>query len=255
MFDTKKGKYSLEENERIIEKMNEGFLHGIRERDTLKELSVELNRGFAGIMSHVRKLRNKYPERFIASTDEARRMNSWTDEEEHRVIHIVNRFLEQGKSLSTAIAHLEKELQRTQGAIYQRIYTLRRKYPDRFSKAPESRPRRRRRLEDWQLQRSTVHPNGHSLAIETKSKWTDSSHETDSTLQGLSEHEMVIKAFESRYGKASASTRKQLLRLMEQYGHTRVSIGLFTLQEDKEFPAMIIRFLKIHLDKKLGSVQ
>ncbi|MDR6225260.1 hypothetical protein [Desmospora profundinema] len=268
MFDTKKGKYSFEENERIIEKMNEGVQEGIRERDILKELATELNRGFAGIMSHVRKLRTEYPERFLSKGNSGngqdKRLNSWTEEEENQVIDRVNSFLEQGKSLSSAIAHLEKELKRTQGAIYQRIYTLRRKYPDRFSRAPESRPRRRRQLEEWQLQRPVIRNlNGHSISVEAEPKWTESHPETAATLESAtipsqhetSELELVIKAFENRYGKPSASTRKQLIRLMREYGHTRVSIALFTLQDDREFPAMIARFLESHLDKRSRSVK
>ncbi|PTM59712.1 hypothetical protein [Desmospora activa] len=261
MFDTKKGKYSFAENERIIEKMNEGFQQGMRDRDILKELSTELNRGFAGIMSHVRKLRNEHPERFLSNTnsdsEHEKRLNSWTEEEENQVIECVNNYLEQGKSLASAIAYLEKKLNRTQGAIYQRIYTLRRKFPERFTRMPESRPRRKRQLEEWQFQRPVIRDlNGQSLS-ESQSAYypqqeaaasMESIHMTSIHQQdNLSEEEMVIKAFENRYGKANLSTRKQLLRLMEQYGHTRVSIALFTLQDNKEFPAMIVRFLDNHL--------
>src|SRR5699024_6425261 len=122
MLDTKKGKYTHEENERIIQKINDDFAQGIREKETLKELSRELNRGFAGIMSHVRKLRNQFPDRFPAKQKANRsrndRMNSWTEAEEQLVIETVNRHLEQGKPLSTAISGLERQLKRTQGAIY-----------------------------------------------------------------------------------------------------------------------------------------
>ncbi|MFC4076909.1 hypothetical protein [Salinithrix halophila] len=271
MFDTKKGKYSDEENEQIIRMVNEGWERGAREREILKEISSELNRGFAGIMSHVRKLRNEYPERFLSkgnSGEEGResRLNSWSEKEEDLVIHRVNQYMDQGRSLSSAIANLEKELNRTQGAIYQRIYTLRRKYPERFNRMPEPRPRRRRKLEHWQIQRPVIRDlDGSAPAFQPTA---EDHHETAATLekihqqdttalieeqaapaQDLSEEDMVMKAFENRYGRPNSATRNKLKKLMEKYGHTRVSIALFTLRDDKEFPAMITRFLEQCLDR------
>ncbi|GGE19149.1 hypothetical protein GCM10011571_21340 [Marinithermofilum abyssi] len=277
MFDTKKGKYSDEENEQIIQKINEGIEQGRREREILKELSTELNRGFAGIMSHVRKLRNQYPERFASKDNSSiqppdTRLNSWTDQEEDKVIQLVNQYTDEGKPLSAAIMELEKQLNRTQGAIYQRIYTLRRKYPERFNKMPEPRPRRRRKLEDWQIQRPVIRSldgsspydewkgdtNGRSevaAALEqvndlrdfsptAASKNSEPEQEADET-----EESMVLKAFESRYGHTNPATRDKLFRLMKRFGHTRVSIALFTLPEDKEFPATVVEFLEKYLEK------
>ncbi len=165
MFDTKKGKYTDQENERIIQKVNEASEKGIRERVILKELSDELNRGFAGVMSHVRKLRKQYPQKFHSTqlgSSKEQRLNSWTEKEEEIVIETVNHFLDRGHPLSAAIAQLEKELNRTQGAIYQRIYTLRRKSPERFNRMPEPRAKHKKQ---WQYQRSLVRNLGGNDSI------------------------------------------------------------------------------------------
>ncbi|QKG85154.1 hypothetical protein GXN76_12195 [Kroppenstedtia pulmonis] len=264
MFDTKKGKYSDEENEQIIQMINEGLEQGLRERDILKRLSTDLNRGFAGIMSHLRKLRNEYPERFSEKSDlhaSENRLNSWSEEEEKKVIEKVNLYMDQGKSLSSAIAELEKELNRTQGAIYQRIYTLRRKFPERFNRMPEPRPRRQRKLEHWQMQRPVIRDlERNSYTAFKPLEETSVTLEDSQTLltpvsleqrksPDLAEEEMVIKAFESRYGRPNTSTKNKLLNLMKQYGHTRVSIALFTLRDDKEFPTVITNFLESYLER------
>ncbi|PTX58287.1 hypothetical protein C8P63_11734 [Melghirimyces profundicolus] len=277
MFDTKKGKYTAQENERIIQKINEGLEQGVREREILKELSAELNRGFAGVMSHVRKLRSQFPEHFkpgIGSDrgNGERRLNSWTEEEENTVIETVNRFLAQGKPLSSAISQLEKELNRTQGAIYQRIYTLRRKTPERFHRTPGPRPRRHS-ISGWQVQRPEIRDleeirrrelelAGHETAAAAESSGTANlpSKEGSHSTANLSEEDLVLMAFESQYGKPGPTIRRRLTDLMRKYGHTRVSIALFTLHEDKEFPSVITRFLENHLkrnspvnEKKAGS--
>ncbi|MFD1396602.1 hypothetical protein ACFQ49_12715 [Kroppenstedtia eburnea] len=259
MFDTKKGKYSEEENERIIQKVNEGNEKGIRERVILKELSNELNRGFAGIMSHVRKLRKQYPEKFHStgrlgqSTEQ--RLNSWTEKEEEVVIQTVNRFLDRGQPLSAAIAQLEKELNRTQGAVYQRIYTLRRKSPERFNRMPEPRAKHKK---EWQYQRSLVRNlegndsigKGETAAsLENIPSSLPSLHSQLQSSASLSEEEMVLKAFERRFGKLNNFTRNKLLTLMGKYGHTRVSIALFSIQDDKEFPVAVAEFLEQYLKR------
>jgi hypothetical protein len=267
MFDTKKGKYTDEENETIIAAINQGLAQGRRERDILKELANTLNRGYAGIMSHVRKLRAEFPERFPSYQNGHSpngRLNSWSKEEEETVIETVNRYLNEGKSLSSAIATLEKQLSRSQGAIYQRIYTLRRKYPDRFSHLPEQRPRRRRRLLDWQIQR----PEIRSLDGTFSQKQGDdvrqelaASHEQERPVKDQdqelsfpryelsSEEQMILKAFEKRFGKPSISAREKLLHLMRKFGCTRVSIALFTITEDKAFPTVVVDFLEQNLEK------
>ncbi|SFS66836.1 hypothetical protein [Marininema halotolerans] len=268
MFDTKKGKYTEEENEQIIGKINEGLAEGLREREILREISNDLNRGFAGIMSHVRKLRSQYPERFHndnPSGDGENRLNSWSDHEEDMVIEWVNRCMDQGQSLSSAISKLEKELNRTQGAIYQRIYTLRRKFPERFNRMPEPRPRRRRKLEGWQIQRPIIRDLDGSApvfrpfiednteeaaaALERVHQQSESLLENIDATSTISEEDMVIKAFENRYGRPNTVIRNKLMELMKEYGHTRVSFALFTLQDNKEFPVVITRFLEECLNK------
>ncbi|SDW68195.1 hypothetical protein SAMN05444487_105121 [Marininema mesophilum] len=267
MFDTKKGKYTDEENEQIIGKINKGLAEGVREREILREISNDLNRGFAGIMSHVRKLRSEYPERFLSnkpSADGENRLNSWSDQEEDVVIEWVNRYMDQGQSLSSAIAKLEKELNRTQGAIYQRIYTLRRKYPERFNRMPEPRPRRRRKLEGWQIQRPIIRDLDGSApvfrpyleddteaaaALERVHQKSENLLENLDASSNITEEDMVIKAFENRYGRPNTAIRTKLMELMEEYGHTRVSFSLFTLQDNKEFPVVITRFLEECLNR------
>ncbi|MDN4595276.1 hypothetical protein [Polycladomyces subterraneus] len=267
MFDTKKGKYTDEENETIIEAINQGLAQGRRERDILKELADTLNRGYAGIMSHVRKLRAEFPERFPSNYQNGHspngRMNSWSEEEEETVIQTVNRYLNEGKSLSSAIAALEKQLSRTQGAIYQRIYTLRRKYPDRFNRLPEQRPRRRRRLQDWQIQRPEIRSLDGTFSqqqIENIRHEIAASHEQESPVKDQtkefsspryepsSEEQMILKAFEKRFGKPNATTRDKLVHLMRKFGCTRVSIALFTITEDKAFPTVVVDFLEQNLE-------
>ncbi|SEM71686.1 hypothetical protein [Lihuaxuella thermophila] len=268
MIETKKGKYTEEENEQIIEAINKGLQEGKREREILKELSEQLKRGYAGIMSHVRKLRAEYPDRFHFSEEAgegSNRLNSWEEEEEEIVIQTVNQFLEEGKSLSAAIAELEKKLFRTQGAIYQRIYTLRRKYPDKFTHLPAQRPRRRRKLQDWQIYRPAIrdldepyYPNPEGLSSAPTASDTLHPLHNQSFASGVTwpqgneqpttpEEEMLIKAFEERYGRPNPDTREKLIQLMRTYGCTRVSIALFTLAEDKAFPTVITEFLERRL--------
>lgn len=60
---------------------------------------------------------------------------------------------------------------------------------------------------------------------------------------------MVLKAFERRFGKLNNFTRNKLLTLMGKYGHTRVSIALFSIQDDKEFPVAVAEFLEQYLKR------
>lgn len=273
IFDTKKGKYTDEENEIIIEAMNEGLKEGKREREILKELSQQLKRGYAGIMSHVRKLRSEYPDRFNSyeHSGDGSRLNSWSEEEEETVIATVNQFLEEGKPLSQAISELESKLSRTQGAIYQRIYTLRRKHPDKFTHLPERRPRRRRKMQDWEMPYATIPPLNEysardplsldhfsSTAEQQLASAIDHLHTyhksmltpitTNHNETNLSnEEDMVIKAFTERYGRLNPESCEKLIQLMRTYGSTRVSIAIFTLAEDKAFPGYILEFLERRL--------
>ncbi|MFC7441331.1 hypothetical protein [Laceyella putida] len=275
IFDTKKGKYTDEENQIIIEAMNQGLKEGKREREILKELSQQLKRGYAGIMSHVRKLRSEYPDRFNSYEDsvEGSRLNSWSEEEEDIVIATVNQFLEEGKPLSQAISELEGKLSRTQGAIYQRIYTLRRKHPDKFTHLPERRPRRRRKMQDWEAQHSPIPSldeysarnqigfNHFTATAEqqlasaidhlhtyNKSMFTPISFNNSESSGPMSnEEEMVVKAFMERYGRLNPESRDKLIQLMRTYGSTRVSIAIFTLADDKTFPSYILEFLERRL--------
>lgn len=272
MIETKKGKYSDEENERIIQSINEGLLAGKREREVLKELAEELKRGYAGIISHARKLRTEYPDRFHVQEEagEGSRLNSWEEEEEKLVIDTVNQFLDKGKSLSAAIEELEKKLSRTQGAIYQRIYTLRRKHPDKFSQLPTQRPRRRRKLESWQIHRpvirsldeenpnpsSSISADYHSAVEQQLTSASEFLHQLNPPnwlsnsppLNG--EEEMLLKAFEERYGRLNPEMKNKMIHLLRTYGCTRVSIALFTLAEDKQFPTLIIKFLENRLQNQ-----
>ena len=269
-FETKKGKYTEEENELIIKTMNEGLKEGKKEREILKELSEQLKRGYSGVMSHVRKLRSEYPDRFHSlenSPDGGNRLNSWEKEEEELVIDTVNEYLEEGKSLSAAISELEKKLSRTQGAIYQRIYTLRRKHPEKFKHLPVQRPRRRRQLHDWPFHPSLQQVNQsfpvpskdlsgtnrqlttafHQMHTYQQSLLTPSDDRTDHALSMTPEEELVLKAFEKKYGRPNNEAKSKLLSLMRTYGTTRVSVAMFTLTEDKAFPSHIIEFLEKHL--------
>lgn len=265
MIETRKGKYTDEENERIIEAINQGLQDGKKEREILKKLSEELKRGYAGVISHVRKLRSEYPDRFYSYEDSAdtNRLNSWEEEEEEMVIATVNQFLQEGKSLSSAIAELEKKLSRTQGAIYQRIYTLRRKHPDKFTHLPVQRPRRRRQLPGWQLHHPML-PINENISFRSNPLPEDLSTATEKQLSTVTdqlqslmwsqnydsitvEEEMILKAFEERYGQPNPETRDRLIKLMRGYGCTRVSIALFTLSDDKAFPAVITDFLEKRL--------
>ncbi|TCS95008.1 hypothetical protein [Hazenella coriacea] len=274
MIETKKGKYSDEENERIIESINEGLQEGKRERDILRELSEELKRGYAGIISHARKLRAEYPERFHMQeeTGDGSRLNSWEEDEEKLVIDTVNQYLDQGKSLSAAIEELEKKLSRTQGAIYQRIYTLRRKHPEKFSQLPAQRPRRRRKLESWQIHRPIVRSLDEGTSMQSSSDVEDYHSTVEQQLASASEYlhqfnspnariissssplnseeGMLLKAFEERYGRLNPELKSKMVQLMRFYGCTRVSITLFTLAEDKQFPTVIIKFLENRLQSQ-----
>jgi hypothetical protein len=276
IFETKKGKYTDEENEIIIRAINDGLKEGKREREILKELSQQLKRGYAGIMSHVRKLRSEYADRFNSYEDSGEnwgRLNSWNEEEEELVIQTVNRFLEEGKSLSSAISELEKNLSRTQGAIYQRIYTLRRKHPERFKHLPAQRPRRRHKFHDWQMQHPMIpsleeaYPIRSALISEelkttaenqlasamdhlhtyNQSSFASNQTDTEGTKPLTAEEEMLLKAFEERYGRPNPEARGKIIGLMRTFGCTRVSIALFTLTEDKSFPSHIVDFLEQRL--------
>lgn len=268
MYDPKKGKYTEEENNHIIDSINKGLSMGKRERDLLKEIAMDLNRGYAGIMSHVRKLRAENPERFISSDnlndDQAFRLNSWEENEEKIVIDTVNSFLDEGKSLSAAIAELESKLSRTQGAIYQRIYTLRRKNPEKFSFIPQQRPRRRKKLQEWQMNRpvirnledsytyNTFNDNSFtepSLAQHSVMKVNGHTHSSwNPVVEPVnSEESLILKTFEERYGRPNVEARDQLVLLMRQYGCTRVSIALLTLADDKNFPNVVTDFLSKRL--------
>lgn len=275
-FETKKGKYTDKENELIIEAINEGIKEGKKEREILKELSEQLKRGYSGVMSHVRKLRSEYPDRFYCyenSGDNSQRLNSWDPEEEELVIDTVNRYLEEGKSLSNAISELEKKLSRTQGAIYQRIYTLRRKQPDKFKHLPVHRPRRRRSLQDWPFNQA-IHSINNVYPVSSNPAGTQMPVSSDQILKPDSrpsypqplvsssksgsdqillaeEEEMVLKAFEKKFGRPNNDARSRLIQIMRKYGTTRVSIAMFTLAEDKAFPAHIIDFLEQRLLNKI----
>jgi uncharacterized protein YeaO (DUF488 family) len=259
-IDPKKGRYTDEENEFIINSINEGLEQGKREREILREISEKLNRGYAGIMSHVRKLRSEYPDRFVSSDDSSStgRLNSWEPHEEELVIEAVNTYSEEGKPLSATIAELEKKLNRTQGAIYQRIYTLRRKYPEKFKHLPPQRPRRRRKLPDWQVNLPVIHnlndtssfpnPSPEELSSTVENQLATAANHIQSPHASLqnwstSEEEMVFKAFEERYGKLNPEGKQKLTQLMRQYGCTHVSITLLTLSDDKDFSNIIIDFL------------
>ncbi len=274
-FETKKGKYTDKENELIIEAFNEGIKEGKKEREILKELSEQLKRGYSGVMSHVRKLRSEYPDRFHCyenSADNFHRLNSWEPEEEELVIETVNKFLEEGKSLSNAISELEKKISRTQGAIYQRIYTLRRKQPEKFKHLPVHRPRRRRSLQEWPFNQSihsmtnvypassnpagTQMPSTDQLITKPDSRHTypqslvsTSNSGSDQPLMA-EEEEMVLKAFEKKFGRPNNDARSRLIQIMRKYGTTHVSIAMFTLTEDKAFPSHIIDFLEQRLVNK-----
>lgn len=266
MYDPKKGKYTEEENNHIINTINKGLSMGKRERDLLKEIAMDLNRGYAGIMSHVRKLRLENPNRFISSDnsadDQAFRLNSWEENEENLVIDTVNSFLDEGKSLSAAIAELESKLSRTQGAIYQRIYTLRRKNPEKFSFIPQQRPRRRRKLQEWQMNRPIIRNledtyhyhtyddnNFPETSLNQHMKISNPAHSSWSSAGDSvnAEESLILKTFEERYGRPNSETRDQLLLLMRQYGCTRVSIALLTLADDKNFPNVVADFLSKRL--------
>lgn len=257
LLDPKKGKYSIEENEKIIELVNEGLKKGERERDTIKEIANILNRGYAGIMSHVRKLKAEQPSRFEVMDqlykDNAARLNSWTEAEEDIVIDTVNNHLSEGKSLSTAISSLEEKLSRTQGAIYQRIYTLRRKQPDRFAHLPAERPRKKRKLPEWQTNRPVIRnldrteTTNDSFQTPTLSPiWNTN---TNQEAPSQTEEAIIYQVFESRYGRLTGEAKEKLNLLMRQYGGTRVSISLLTLSEDKAFPSIIADFLAMKMQK------
>ncbi|MBA4601410.1 hypothetical protein [Thermoactinomyces mirandus] len=227
-------------------------------------------------MSHVRKLRSEYPDRFHCyenSADNSHRLNSWDPEEEALVINTVNKFLEEGKSLSNAISELEKKLSRTQGAIYQRIYTLRRKQPEKFKHLPVHRPRRRRSLQDWPFNQTSINslypvPSNHTgeqiSATDQQRLTTEDSINTypqplisssnsgsDQMLTAEEEEEMVLKAFEKKFGRPNNDARSRLIAIMRKYGTTRVSIAMFTLTEDKAFPSHIVDFLERRLLNKI----
>lgn len=257
MFDTKKGKYSEEENERIITALNEELAKGRPEREVIRELANELNRGYAGIVAHIRKLRMERPERFtaVSSGKSKSRLNSWSPEEEETLIQTVNQFAKEGKPLTAAIDALKKKLSRTPGAIYQRIYTLRNKYPDKFTYLPKQRPRRRiqpswttqkpviRKLDVPDMAESSVAET--SATVENRISGEESPGEPAMT----TEEAMLMKAFEERYGRPNLQTKEKMLQLMRRYGCTRVSIALFTLTENKAFPMTIANFLEQHLKK------
>lgn len=271
MHDTKKGKYTTEENEIIIDSINRGLKEGRKEREIIKELSERLNRGYSGIMSYVRKLRSEYPDRFYYSNNyeenKKLRLNSWEEAEEELVIKTVNEFSERGEPLSAAIAELEKKLSRTQGAIYQRIYSLRRKYPERFHHLPARRPRKQRKA-DWNRKRPIIRPLD-EISIQNEVSKQESDHTVNQPLtptlhpslathdqpslypssnEPLSDEEqLVYQTFEKKYGRPNRKLKGKLIQLMRMYGCTKVSVALFTLTEDKSFPNLIIEILEQHL--------
>jgi hypothetical protein len=258
LLDPKKGKYSIEENEKIIELVNEGLKKGERERDTIKEIANTLNRGYAGIMSHVRKLKAEQPERFEVVDqmykDNAARLNSWTEAEEDIVIDTVNSHLSEGRSLSAAISSLEEKLSRTQGAIYQRIYTLRRKQPDRFAHLPAERPRKKRKLPEWQTNRPVIRNLDRTDTISDSYQMPSLSpiwNTTNTNQEAPSQNEeaIIYRVFESRYGRLTSEAKEKLNLLVRQYGGTRVSVSLLTLSEDKAFPSIIADFLAMKMQK------
>jgi hypothetical protein len=259
LLDPKKGKYSIEENEKIIELVNEGIKNGERERDTIKVIADTLNRGYAGIMSHVRKLKAEQPSRFEVIDqlykDNAARLNSWTEAEEDIVIDTVNKHLSEGKSLSTAISSLEEKLSRTQGAIYQRIYTLRRKQPDRFAHLPAERPRKKRKLPEWQTNRPVIRnldrteTTNEQFQIPSLSPIWNTNTNPNQESPSQTEEAMIYQAFESRYGRLTGEAKEKLNHLMRQFGGTRVSISLLTLSDDKAFPSIIADFLAMKMQR------
>lgn len=264
MHDTKKGKYTDEENEMIIDALNNGLKEGRNEREILRELSQRLNRGYSGIMSYVRKLRSEYPDRFHYSNNyDKRRLNSWEKSEEELVIQVVNEFSQRGEPLSSAIAELGQRLSRTQGAIYQRIYSLRRKYPERFHYLPTKRSHQKRKLPHLNGKHPTIRPIDELTtqaeveiskeepkreAVLLKTDVQPSFHSSSSLDDFISEEErLVYKAFEKKYGRPDQQSKKKFIQLMRTYGCTQVSIGLFTLTDDKLFPNLIIGFLEKRL--------
>jgi hypothetical protein len=268
MFDTKKGKYSEEENERIITALNEELAKGRPEREVIRELANELNRGYAGIIAHVRKLRAERPERFtaVSAGNTKPRLNSWSDEEEEILVQTVNQFAKEGKPITAAIEVLKEKLSRTPGAIYQRIYTLRNKYPHKFTHLPKQRPRRRKQP-SWAVQKPVIRKLETPPNWEEEQRWNSEpgreeasataeaaiSEETVAIAPMNSEEAMLLKAFEERYGRINHQTKEKMLQLMRRYGCTRVSIALFTLSEDKDFPMVIANFLEEHLKKRTNG--
>ncbi len=246
LLDPKKGKYSDDENETIIKLVNIGLQNGQREREIIKGIANTLNRGYAGIMSHVRKLRAEFPDRFtnVQSTEKgsSTRLNSWNEKEEEIVIEVVNQYLGEGKPLSAAIVALEEKLSRTQGAIYQRIYTLRRKQADKFQYLPEERPRKKRKLPEWQTNRPVIRNLDDNS---TNSIWNGSNNSETSQPEEV----MIFQAFEARYGRLVGEAKEHLVQLIRQYGSTRVSIELLTLNDDKAFPSVITDFLAHRLQR------
>lgn len=262
MFDTKKGKYSEEENERIITALNEELAKGRPEREVIRELANELNRGYAGIIAHVRKLRAERPERFtaVSAGNTKPRLNSWSEEEEEILVQTVNQFAKEGKPISAAIEALKEKLSRTPGAIYQRIYTLRNKYPDKFTHLPKQRTRRRKQP-SWAVQKPVIRkldaPKGEEERWNPAQGHKEISATAEADLAEKSpeiemngEEAMLLKAFEERYGRLNLQAKQQMLKLMRRYGCTRVSIALFTLTENKDFPMMVVDFLEKHLADK-----
>src|SRR5690606_17844252 len=64
------------------------------------------------------------------------------------------------------------------------------------------------------------------------------------------EEAMLLKALEERYGRLNLPAKQQVLKLMRRYGCTRVSIAMFTLTENKDFPMLVVDFLEKHLTDK-----
>lgn len=262
MYDPKKGKYSEQEDEYIITTLVSAAKDGRQEREVIKEISEHLNRGYAGVMSHVRKLKELYPERFpkLDSADggSGKRINSWEKHEEELLIKTVNKTLQENKPLSVAIKILEKELNRTQGAIYQRIYNLRRKTPEKFTHLPAQRPRRSRKLSEWQVERPVIRNLDENTnlisSLQPQPKPTDTSTFPANQYRSSSElldqeSMMVLKVFEERYGRLNSAAREMLSDMIQKYGSTQVSITLLTLQEDRNFPQLVLHFLQEKLQK------
>ncbi|MCS1350189.1 hypothetical protein [Mechercharimyces sp. CAU 1602] len=258
MIHTKKGRYNDVENEEIISFLNQSDQVGKNDRELIQELASRLNRGYTGIAAHVRKLRLEHPERFpnlpALPHPSPRRLNSWSKEEEEQVIATVNSYSQEGQPISLAIRELETKLSRTQGAIYQRVYHLRKQSPERFHKMPSLRPRRPRLEKELTSLRVSTQEVAASriddwLSISSIDK-TDFSDIKRQKIKDSDEVRLLLLAFEQRYGKANDAVKQQLIKLIQHYGPTRFSIMMFMITEDKQFPETIAQLLTLRLQEQ-----